>query len=118
MRTEKPSQVKSYIGIVDAIIAGEGDGPLSPDPVALGRIISGTNPVAIDASCATLIGFDPLKIPTIANAFKIRHSPLCNFTMNDISILLDGNTYGINNLPAKNIMPFRPQYGWNGHIEK
>jgi len=119
LRNEKPEQVKSYIGIVDAVMAGEGEGPLSPDPIALGRIICGTNPVAIDATCATIMGFDPLKIPTIANAFNTRHFPICNFHMEDIEILLDGNARcGINDLSSKHIMPFRPQYGWQGHIEK
>jgi uncharacterized protein (DUF362 family) len=118
MRSEAPICKKRYIGIVDAIMAGEGEGPLSPDAVAMGYIMCGTNPVAIDATCAVLMGFDPLKIPTIAKAFEIRHFPLCDFKFEEIRIFLNGMKHCIDDLPKERIVPFQPQHGWKGHLEK
>jgi uncharacterized protein (DUF362 family) len=118
MRAESLVSAKHYIGIVDAILAGEGEGPLAPDPINMGRLICGTNPVAIDAVCACLMGFDPVKIPVIAHAFKISRYPLCDFTLKDIAVTIDGVITPLQEVQADNICPFEPQYGWKGHIEK
>src|SRR5882762_5079182 len=37
-----------YLAIVDGIIAGEGNGPMSPDPKPCGVIMAGTHPAAVD----------------------------------------------------------------------
>lgn len=116
LRSDQWINVKHYIGIVDAILAGEGNGPVAPDPVVLNTIICGTNPVAIDAVCASLIGFDPYKIPSIANSFKIKKYKLCNFKYEDIIVQVDGKIVSINNLaPLKYL---KPHFGWINHIEK
>jgi hypothetical protein len=51
-----------FLGIVDGIISGEGDGPKHPTPRADGIIIAGTNLVAVDAVSTALMGFDPHKV--------------------------------------------------------
>jgi hypothetical protein len=109
---------KRYIGIVDAILAGEGHGPLAPEPVEMGYLFCGTNPAAIDAVCATFMGFDPLKIPTIARAFQIQQYSLCDFSLADIRVSLEGNGYPLRDLPPNVIVPCEPQFGWKGHIER
>lgn len=48
--------------IVDAITATHKGGELSGQPVELGVLIIGTNPVAVDAVCAVAYGFDPADI--------------------------------------------------------
>lgn len=107
---------KHYIGIVDAIFAGEGNGPMSPDPVVFNTIICGTNPVAIDTVCASLIGFNPHKVPSVENSFKISHYQLCDFKYEDIIAQIDGMNVPINALPT--LKHFKPHFGWIGHIEK
>lgn len=109
---------RRYIGIVDAVQAGEGEGPLAPDTVAMGRIICGTNPAAIDAVCSILMGFDPWKIPAIAKSFQVKEYRLCDFTLNDIEVLVDGIKYTINTIPQDEVIPFKAQHGWMGHIER
>ena len=61
-----------YLTVVDGIIAGEGNGPMSPDPKACGVIIAGTHPVAVDCAAATLMGFDWQKLRLLKNSFQIR----------------------------------------------
>ena len=45
--------------IVDALIAGEGDGPIANLPRWCGCIIASTDPVATDVTIARLLGHDP-----------------------------------------------------------
>jgi uncharacterized protein (DUF362 family) len=54
--------------IVDGIIAGEGQGPLGTRPKSCGVILGGADPVAVDATAAWLMGFDPSQIKMIARA--------------------------------------------------
>ena len=54
--------VRPSLAIVDAITAMEGDGPIMGKPRALGFIAMGTDPVAVDATCARIIGLAPEKI--------------------------------------------------------
>jgi hypothetical protein len=44
--------------VVDALIAGEGDGPIANQPHWCGCILASTDPVAIDVSIARLLGHD------------------------------------------------------------
>lgn len=117
MREDLWIKTKKYIGIVDAVLAGEGSGPKAPDPVEMGYLIAGTNPVAIDSVCARLMGFDPLKIPSIANAFYINKYPIVNFAYNDIEISINENSYSLHSFPEKFYVPFKPHFGWKGYIE-
>ena len=48
--------------IADGIVAMGGNGPLNGTPRPLGRIVLADDPVAADATCARLIGFEPSRI--------------------------------------------------------
>lgn len=48
--------------ISDGIMAMEGNGPLNGTPRPLGRIVLADDPVAADATCARLMGFEPSRI--------------------------------------------------------
>jgi uncharacterized protein (DUF362 family) len=54
--------IRPHLAIVDAVTAMEGDGPIMGRPRALGFIAMGSDPVAVDATCARIIGLDPDKI--------------------------------------------------------
>jgi uncharacterized protein (DUF362 family) len=60
--------VKPHLAIVDAITAMEGDGPIMGKPRAMGFIGMGTDPVAVDATCARIIGLAPEKIGYLLEA--------------------------------------------------
>jgi len=57
--------------VVDGIIAMEGNGPGSGDPRALGMILAGDDPAAVDAVICRLLGFPPEKLPTLAAAREL-----------------------------------------------
>jgi len=60
--------VPIHFVIADAILAMEGNGPLSGSPRPLNRIVLADDPVAADATCARLMGFDPEKVVHIRAA--------------------------------------------------
>ena len=92
---------KHYIGIVDAVLCGEKNGPKSPEPKQMGYIICGTNPVAIDATAAKLMSFDPLKIPVIQKAFHIKKYRIVDFEYEDIIVQIDGKSYPLDSIPVE-----------------
>jgi len=47
---------RRLLHIVDGIVAGEGEGPLSPDPKACGLLVAGEAAPVVDAACAALMG--------------------------------------------------------------
>jgi uncharacterized protein (DUF362 family) len=116
-RPDEPAFRKKYIGIVDGILCGEGYGPKTPDPKPCGYIIAGSNPAAIDAVSARLMGFDPSLIPTIKNAFSINHYPIANFSLEDCFLCVDQNSFTVNQIPENLIQRFEPASGWKGNIE-
>ena len=108
---------KKYIGIVDAIICGEKNGPKAPDPKKLGLILAGNNPLVIDATCARLMGIDPLKLPMISHAFDVKKYKIFDYRYEDIKIDYEGSIYNILTIPSKLIKKFEPHFGWKNHIE-
>jgi uncharacterized protein (DUF362 family) len=109
---------KRYIGVVDAIVAGEGHGPLAPDRVEMGYLVCGTNPVAIDAACAELMGFAHDRIPTIHRAFTARGYSLAEFGAHEIAVEVDGARHAVDALPRELVVSCEPQFGWKGHLER
>ena len=62
--------VKPGLSVIDGIVAMEGLGPMLGDPVELGTIVAGKDPVAVDAVAAAIMGFTPEEIPIIEAAGK------------------------------------------------
>jgi uncharacterized protein (DUF362 family) len=62
--------IKPHLAIVDGIVGMEGDGPIMGRPKPLGLIAVGTDVVAVDATCARLIGLDPSKMPYLKVASR------------------------------------------------
>lgn len=56
--------------IVDGIIGMEGFGPIWGRPVNLNLIISGFNPVTVDAVCCRIMGINPYAIEVLWKAYK------------------------------------------------
>ncbi len=93
------------ISIVDAVVTGQGEGPLAPDPLETGAVFAVHNPAVGDFLGAHLLGFDVEQIPLLRHAFdsmrwRIAEAP-----------------------PAASGLPAgcpaaRAPKGWAGHLEK
>jgi len=68
-KIEKEIQRK-YLSIGDAIISGEGEGPMENTPKDTGMIISGYHPFAIDKVSADIMGFIPNRINLLKKGEK------------------------------------------------
>ena len=55
--------LRPHLSIVDAVMAMEGDGPIMGRPRHMGFVAIGRDLVAVDATCARIIGLDPAKLP-------------------------------------------------------
>ena len=114
--TEVPQ--RKCLNIVDAIMAGEGEGPMEPDPRPLGILVGGINPGAVDAVLATMVGFDYRKIPLIAKGFEIRDWPIINFDPAKIEVhSQDDRWKSLRVGETSNKFNFKPPSGWLGHAE-
>ncbi len=54
--------VKPHLSVVDGFLGMHREGPRHGTPIRLGTVIAGTDPVAVDAVAASVMGFDPLQI--------------------------------------------------------
>jgi len=108
---------RKVLTLTDAILSGEGEGPLAPTPHPLGMLSLAPNPVATDYVHAHLMGFDWRKIPLIREAFGHFKYPLCNFRPEDIEVQFEGQRFR-QPWPLWNERPFAPPGGWKGHCEQ
>ena len=60
--------VRPAYAIIDGIVGMEGNGPISGEPVDSGVLVFADDPVAADTVGSSLMGFDPDRIPYIAEA--------------------------------------------------
>jgi uncharacterized protein (DUF362 family) len=60
--------VRPHFTIVDAITCMEGDGPIMGRARPLGCLVMGADLVAVDATCARMIGLDPEKMEYLGRA--------------------------------------------------
>lgn len=51
-----------HIGIIDAVMPMQGDGPIEGEAIELGTMFGGEDPLSVDAVAATVMGIDPHEI--------------------------------------------------------
>ena len=113
--TDKPQ--RRCLTIVDAIIAGEGEGPMEPDPRPCGLFVAGANQVAVDAVLATLVGFDCSKVPLVARAFEVADLRLIDFQLDEVHVLSTNPRFaGLSVGKPFSGYAFRSPSGWQGHV--
>lgn len=63
--------VAPQLALVDGVVGMEGDGPVCGEARPTGVVITGTDLVAVDATCARIMGFDPAEIKHLALAERL-----------------------------------------------
>lgn len=109
---------RQVVTITDAIVAGDGEGPLSPSPVPLGLVTLGVNGAALEWCHALLMGLDPQRIPITREAFFDGRWPLADFSPEQIVAHADGIAMPPAELAGRLGKVFRPPTGWRGHCER
>jgi hypothetical protein len=82
---------RRVIHLVDAIVAGHGDGPLAPKALPLGFLMGGTNAAAVDWIAAHVLAYDIERIPIVREAFGSFRWPLTGFAPSEISLVGDAS---------------------------
>ena len=62
------STIRSHFSIVDGIVGMEGNGPIQGTPKPVGVLVFGDDPVAVDATCARVVGLKPERIDYLKSA--------------------------------------------------
>lgn len=106
MRNE---QQRGYICIVDALKAGEGEGPMEQTTKEFGVIFGGMNPVYVDLCATKLMKYDYMKLPLVKNSFINKWWDLVDKEAEQVSI--DGNI-SMNKVAEY----FIPSYGWQDYL--
>jgi uncharacterized protein (DUF362 family) len=108
---------RRYLAIVDAVIAGEGEGPMRPSPRPAGLIVAGANPAAVDIVCCRLMGFDERKIPLLARAIGGEMHPAVP-SIESIKVASNSGRWGHPfDLLRSQTLSFAPPAGWAGAVE-
>jgi hypothetical protein len=91
---------RNYFSIGDGIIGGQGNGPLDPDPLALG-IVSFTNHSGMhDVICGLLMKFNINKINLLRTVYKLSKNDKIDYYYNGEEISLESfNDYSIETIP-------------------
>ena len=107
----KERQQRKHLELIDGIIGGEGNGPLSPIPVESKTLIFSDNIVCGDFTAAQLMGYNPEKISLIRYAMQDdRLSDLP--TSGILECRINGKEINIYNLGPVLNRPFLPPVGW------
>lgn len=111
------SPERKVLSLTDAIVSGQGEGPLAPEPHHLGVLTWAENAAAADLVHAHLMGFDWRRIPIVREAFSPSRYPLCSCAPEDVVVWHDGERHS-QPWPEWNAMPFKVPEGWKGHCEQ
>lgn len=109
---------RECVTFVDAIVAGDGEGPMEPDTQRCGVIVAGRNSLAIDTVLAKMVGFDYRKIPLIERGYRIEDGRLASFLPSQIEVVSNDTDWdGLKIEESCKHLNFRPASGWKGFIE-
>ena len=88
--------------VVDAVEMGEGPSGVITTPRALGALIVGTNPLAVDAVCAAILGLDPGTVPPLRAAVDRGYGPA---DLSNIQLLGDMTLHELRTRAASRVQP-------------
>ncbi len=99
------------IHLADAIVAGQGDGPLSPQPLPLNLLFAGNNAACVDWFGARLLGYDPQLIPIVREAFGSFRWPISTAQPGEITLSGDWGKGKLERMTIKETSVVHP-VGW------
>lgn len=116
--TMSDRQMRRIFTLGDGLIAGQGEGPLAPEPIGLGVCTFATSSAFADLVHASLMGFDYNKIPVIREAFGTFRYPLVSEAPQRCRVTFNGEVHAPEEVSAMAGRCFAPPKGWRGHVEK
>lgn len=116
----RETPARRYWVLADAVIAGEGAGPMRPDAKPAGLLLFGLNPAAVDAAAAVLMGFDPERIPVVREAFGGERLRLAKGSWHGVTLRSNHGPWNgrLPEIDPAASLGFRPHPGWQGALER
>jgi len=108
---------RGLYSLTDAIICGEGEGPLAPKPRTLGAVTFAASASAAEAVHATLLGFDPGRIALVRESYGDFRWPLGG-DIGEVRVMLENVQFTLDELADNHSVDALPPRGWIGHIER
>jgi uncharacterized protein (DUF362 family) len=109
---------RRFFSVVDGVVGGEAEGPLSPTAKAAGVVLAGFNPLAVDAAAARLMGFDPLRIRTLEEGSGREWLKLWAGDLSDVEVAARAESYrSMMKDKSDSLLAFRAPAGWRGRVE-
>jgi uncharacterized protein (DUF362 family) len=102
---------RHHIVVVDGVIGGQGEGPLSPDPVDSRCVMYSPEPFAADLAAANVMGLAGSPIRIVSQAPTIKVLPVTSLNSDDVVATLDGAETPIGSLHSQ-FPPFAPPRAW------
>jgi uncharacterized protein (DUF362 family) len=107
---------RRHISLIDGIVGGEGEGPLAPQSIASGVLVFSDDVALGDRIACRLMGFDPGRVPLVAQAFCPMSYPVTSASIDPVSVVFNGDIRSESDLGPIASRPFRPASGWRGHL--
>jgi uncharacterized protein (DUF362 family) len=113
-------EARRYLAVVDAIICGEGNGPMAPDAKPVGAILAGRNPLAVDSVCCALMSFDWRKVRMLTGAYGAVEKPVAAFTYEAVEVISNDPSRHkpLHQFTGRDGFRFKPHFGWAGAVER
>ncbi|HKR13139.1 MAG TPA: DUF362 domain-containing protein [Pyrinomonadaceae bacterium] len=103
---------RRVVHLADAVVAGQGDGPLSPQPLPLGLLFAGDNAACVDWFGAQLLGYDPRLLPIVREAFGSFRWPITTTRPEEITLVGDWGVGKTDLVMNKELPPVAHPFGW------
>ncbi len=114
--TMHPVPQRRHLSLIDGVVAGEGDGPLSPDAAPAGLLVLCDELAWGDRIACELMGFDPEAIPLVREAFRDMPYPLADRQAVPGRVVWNEQGESVESLRPVLGRPFRPPRGWQHHL--
>mgnify|MGYP003578717553 CR=1 FL=1 len=103
---------RRVVHLTDAVVAGQGDGPLSPQPLPLGLLFAGNNAACTDWFGSQLLGYDPELLPIVREAFRNFRWPISTARPEEITLAGDWGNARLDRMTIKEMPPVAHPIGW------
>jgi uncharacterized protein (DUF362 family) len=107
---------RQHLALVDGVIGGEGEGPLEPDPVHSGVLMFSDGLAAADVACASMMGFEPQRMPVVREALHLSKYPLMRHGLSDEQVVYNGRSSSMSELGGLAPQRYNPPSGWQGKL--
>lgn len=110
---------RKVLTIADMVVAGQGAGPVAPNPKPLGMIMMSDNSLLFDYTMSKIMGFDNEKVPLLKNPLTYTKMGFKNSKDPENSmIVFNKEKMSLKDFVPKKEWAFEAHPCWKGHIEK